>query len=171
MPMEYIIGNLCSLGAMVTDTVSASCKSAKKMLLVQILSQFIYGFGAIALKGYSAAVQNAMAVLRNLAAIRNIQSKWVEWGLVAAGVVLGLVFNNLQWLGLLPVIANLVYSITMFRFPDNERALKAAFIFNVILYAIFNAAIWNVVGAITNTVLAISTAIFLVRDVRRAKQS
>jgi hypothetical protein len=169
--MEYIIGNLCSLGAMVTDTVSASCKSAKKMLLVQILSQFIYGVGAIALKGYSAAVQNAMAVLRNLAAIRNIQSKWVEWGLVAAGVVLGLVFNNLQWLGLLPVIANLVYSIIMFRFPDNERALKAAFIFNVILYAIFNAAIWNVVGAITNTVLAISTAIFLVRDVRRAKQS
>ena len=169
--MGIIIGNIGSLLAMITDSISASCKTAKKMLLFQILSQVFYGAGAIALKGYSAAVQNGVAILRNLAATRNIKAKWLEWVLIALGVVLGLVFNNLGVVGLLPVIANLVYSVAVFRFKDNERALKGAFMVNMALYVVFNAFIFNIVGVITNAVLVVTTAAFLVRDFRREKQA
>ena len=167
--MGIIIGNLCSLLAMITDTIGSSCKTAKKMLAVQILSQFFYAASAIALKGYSAAVQNAVTVLRNLAAIKDIKSKWVEWTLVIAAFVLGLAFNNLGFIGLLPVLANLIYSLAVFRFKDNERALKGAFVINLIAYAVFHGALLNIVGVVTNSVLAVTTALFIIRDTKRKK--
>jgi len=159
--MNILIGNIFSLLAMVTDSVSASRKTPRGVLLVQSVSQIIYCAGAIMLKGYSAAVQNAVSVVRNLAAIRGQTPKWLQWFLVALGVVLGLLFNNLGIVGLLPVIANLEYSLAIFRFQDNERALKLAFMISVGLYGIFNLYIFNFVGFITNTVVAVTTAIAL----------
>lgn len=161
--MDIIIGNICSLLAMLTDAFSASRKTAGAVLLVQCLSQVIYGVGAVILKGYSAAVQNAVSILRNLAAVRGRTPKLAQWFLVVLGVVLGLAFNNLGIPGLLPVAANLEYSLAIFRFQDNERALKLAFLVSVGLYAVFNLFIYNIVGFVSNTAVVITTAIALLK--------
>ena len=158
-----IIGNLCSLLAMITDSVSSSRKTARGVLIVQCLSQAIYGIGAIALKGYSAAVQNGVSILRNLFAIKEGKSKIVEWGLIALVVVLGLWFNNRGFFGWLPVLANLEYSIAVFRFKDNERDLKIAFMICTILFAVFNVVVLNVVGVAANLVVIVTTVVFLVK--------
>ena len=162
--LNIIIGNVCSLLAMGTDSLSSYQKTAKRVLWVQNLSQLIYFVGGIALQGYSAAVQNVVSIVRNLVAIKKINSKVLEWVLVAAGVVLGLCFNNLGWIGLLPVIANLQYTLVVFQFKDNERALKISFLIAVILFAVFNLAIYNFVGCCTNLVVAVATAVFLLRN-------
>lgn len=133
-------------------------------MAVQIVSQFFYGASAIVLKGYSSVAQNAVAVFRNLAAIKNVKSKVLEWGLILAGVVLGVVFNNRGILGWLPVIANFEYSVSVFKFKDNEKALKLAFIINMVMYAVFNVVIQNYVGTLSCTVIAITTAISLRKD-------
>lgn len=159
--MSILIGNISSLLAMVTDSVSASRKTSGGVLLVQCVSQIIYGVGAIILGGYSAAVQNGVSVIRNLAAIRGRTPKWLQWFLVALGVILGLLFNNIGIPGLLPVIANLEYSVAVFRFQNRERALKLAFLISVGLYAVFNLFILNFVGAVTNTAVVITTAVTL----------
>lgn len=161
--VNLIIGNVCSLLAMGTDAISAAQKTAKRLLWVQIISQLIYCTGSIILKGYSGAVQNVISTVRNLVAIKNIKSKALEWILVVLGVVLGLVFNNLGWVGLLPVIANLQYTLAVFYFKEDERALKKAFLIVTIMFAIFNLAIYNFVGFCTNIVLCITTAIFLLK--------
>ena len=158
-----IIGNLCALLAMGTDAISSTRKTAKGMLWVQTLSQVIYCVGTIALKGYSGAVQNAVSILRNLVAIRQISSAIVEWTLLGLGVVLGVVFNNLGLIGMLPVVANLQYTLAVFRFKDRERALKIAFMISVGLFAIFNLAIYNIVGMLSNSVVCITTAIALIK--------
>ena len=163
-PLSLIVGNVCSILAMITDSISSAQKTAKRVLLVQSLSQLIYGIGTTVLRGYSGAVQNGVSILRNFVAIRNIQSKAVEWTLVIVGVVLGVVFNNLGLMGLLPVIANLQYTIAIFRFRDNERALKISFLLTCVMYALFNAVIYNVVGVITNVVVVISTVANLIRE-------
>ena len=62
--------------------------------------------------------------------MKDAKSKVLEWGLILAGVVLGVVFNNRGILGWLPVIANFEYSVSVFKFKDNEKALKLAFIIN-----------------------------------------
>ena len=158
-----IIGNLCSLLAMGTDAISSTRKTAKAMLWMQTLSQVIYCIGTIALKGYSGAVQNAVSIVRNLVAIRQISSAVVEWTLLGLGVVLGLAFNNLGLVGLLPVVANLQYTLAVFRFKDRERALKIAFLISVGLFAIFNLAIYNIVGMLSNSAVCVTTAIALIK--------
>lgn len=161
--VNIIIGNICSLLAMVADSISSVQKTTKRMLWMQNLSQLFYCVGTVFLKGYSAAVQNALSIVRNLVAIKQINSKVLEWILVVLGVVLGLGFNNRGWMGLLPVIANLQYTLAVFRFNDNERALKTSFMISVGLFAIFNFVIYNVVGLFTNSIVVITTAIYLLK--------
>ena len=165
--ISVILGNACSLLAMVTDSVSATRKTAKGVLLMQSLSQLIYCTGTILLKGYSGAVQNLVSILRNLVAIKNINSKALEWTLTILGVVLGLYFNNLGLLGLLPVVANLQYTLAIFRFKDNERALKISFMIAIGMFAVFNTVIYNAVGAVGNAVVCVSTAISLIRSSKK----
>ena len=124
--------------------------------------------GTIILKGCSSTEQNAVAILRNLAAMKNIKSRVIEWTLILLGVVLGIVFNNRGLIGWLPVIANLEYSAAVFRFRDQERRLKYAFILNMVMYVVFSFAIMNYVGAVANIVVAVTTAISLFRERRKA---
>ncbi len=161
--ISIVFGNICSLLAMATDSISSTRKTAKGVLWVQNASQLFYCIGAIVLKGYSGAVQNVVSVIRNLVVIREINSKFVEWTLLILGVVLGLFFNNRSWIGLLPVIANLQYTLAVFRFHDNDRALKTSFMLSALMFAIFSLAIWNIVGLFTNLVVAVTTAVFLLR--------
>ena len=161
---NLIIGNLCSFIAMIADSVGSTRKSAKSMLLFQTVGQFIYATGTFILKGYSGAVQNLVSILRNILAIKKIENKYAEWGLAALGVVLGLSFNNMGLLGVFPVVANLQYTIAVFRFKDNEKALKVSFLICILLFACFNVAILNFVGVASNAVVFITTALSLLKS-------
>ena len=165
--ISILTGNVCSLLAMITDSVSSTQKTAKRILLVQCLSQMFYCVGTIVLKGYSGAVQNIVSILRNLVAIRKIESKVLEWSLVTLGVVLGLWFNNLGFMGLLPVVANLQYTIAIFRFRDNETALKISFLISIGMFALFNLVIYNAVGFLANSVVCITTAVSLFKSMAK----
>ena len=164
--MDLIIGNLCSLFATVADVISTSRKKVRDFLLFQCVGQFFYLLGTIVLKGYSAAVQNAVCILRNLAAVKNLKSKILEWGLVILALALGLALNNLGWLGLLPVVANFQYSLAVFRFKDREVPLKISFLINVVMYLVFNLAIRNYVGSAANGFLIVTTILFLIKHQR-----
>lgn len=159
--LNIVIGNICSLLAMVTDSVSATQKTVSRVLWVQTASQLIYGIGAVILRGYSAAVQNAVSIIRNLTAIKKVQNKAIEWSLVVLGVILGLCFNNLGWMGLLPVIANLQYTVAIFRFQNNDKALKISFLISALMFTCFSFVIYNFVGVFTNFVVAVTTLISL----------
>ena len=148
---------------MISDSVSGTRKKRSEILGVQMLSQVFYGAGSIILRGYSSTAQNVVAILRNLAAMKNVKSRVVEWSLIALGVVLGVAFNNRGLLGWLPIAANLEDSVAVFRFKDNERGLKLAFLVNMLMYSVFSFAILNYVGAAGNIVVAVTTAISLLR--------
>lgn len=161
---EIIIGNVCSFFAMISDSISGTRKKRSQMLGIQIISQFFYAAGSFILKGYSSVAQNVVAVLRNLAGIKNVKSKAVEWVLILLGVVLGAVFNNRGILGWLPIVANFEYSVSIFRFKDNDRALKISFIINMVMYSAFNFIIMNYVSGIANLVVAGTTAAALMKN-------
>ena len=167
--LEIIIGNVCSLIAMITDSLSSTRKRAKEVLLFQTLSQVVYCTSSILLKGYSAAVQNVVSIARNFLATRKETQKSLEWILIGAGVVLGLVFNNRGFWGLLPVIANLEYSYTVFKFKDNEVAIKIAFAVTCAMFVVFNGVILNFVGVVTNLITMVITIVCLFKDIKRRK--
>ena len=161
--MDVLIGNICSLLAMITDSVGSTQKTARRVLIWQSVSQVIYCVSTLILRGYSATVQNGVSLLRNLTAIRGKQPKWAEYILISLGVGLGIVFNNLGLWGFLPIIGNLVYSVAVFRFQENERALKTTFLFCVAAFFVFNAVILNFVGVISNIVIFATTLISLLK--------
>lgn len=164
MDGNLVFGNLCTLLAMGANAVSSTRKTAKSVLLFQCLSQFVYFICAVVLRGYSAAVQNIVSILRNMAAIKNVKSKTVEWILTGAGVALGILFNNRGLMGLLPVLGNLQYTLAIFRFKDNERLLKTSFLISGACYAIFNVVLYNFVGAVSDIIVIIITAAVLIRE-------
>lgn len=159
-----IIGNILSLCAMVTDSISGTRRKHSEIMAIQIVSQFFYGASSIVLKGYSALAQNVVAVFRNLASMKNVKSKALEWVLILSGVVLGVVLNNRGLLGWLPIIANFEYSVAVFRFKDNGKALKIAFIINAVMFGIFNVFLMNYVGAVSCTIIAITTFIAIIKE-------
>ena len=124
---ELLLGNACSLLGMGADVTSASRKTAKGVLWFQTIGQVFFGLSSVFLKGYSAAVQSGVSIVRNLTALRGVKNKWIEWFFVGAAVVLGVWFNNRGRVGWLPVVANFEYSLAVFRFRDNEKALKTRF--------------------------------------------
>ena len=65
MSMSIIIGNILSLCAMISDSISGTRKKHSEIMAVQIISQFFYGSSSFVLKGYSGMVQNIVAVFRN----------------------------------------------------------------------------------------------------------
>lgn len=159
--ISVILGNICSLLAMITDSISSTRKTAKGVLHVQNISQLIYCIGTILLKGYSGAAQNVVSILRNFVAIRKIENKVIQWILVLLGVALGIAFNNLGWIGYLPVIANLQYTLVVFKYKDNERALKISFAVCVCLFMIFNTSILNFVGVVSNLIVLCTTLVMI----------
>lgn len=163
MNINIIIGNLCPLLAMGTNAISSTRKTAKGMLLFQSLSQVIYFGCALILRGYSAAVQNVVSIIRNMVAIKNIKSKVIEWVLIVLGVILGIVFNNRGIIGLIPVLGNLQYTLAIFYLKDNEKLFKLSFLLSLIGFVIFNLAIFNFVGAIADAVVSVTTIIALIK--------
>ena len=165
MNNAIIIGNLCTIVAMIFNALSSARKTPKGVLMMQNASQGVYAVSAIVLGGYSAAVQNLVSIARNFAAIRNIKSKFLEWLLVILGVVLGVVFNNRSWVGLLPVIGNLQYTLAIFRFKNDERKIKFFFLLSVVAFIIFNFAIGNYAGVVSDFIVIVTTSIMLLKPI------
>jgi len=166
--ISLILGNLCSILALIADSVSASRKTARGVLAFQSIGQFCYGVGAVLLKGYTGAVQNLVSILRNFAAIRGNKNKLVEWGLIILGVGFSIWCNNLGLVGWLPILANLTYTLAVFRFQDDGRMLKMVSLVCIALFCIFNLSIQNYVGAISNIIVFSSTVFFLLRQKKLA---
>ena len=171
MGNAIIWGNVFTLLAMVCNAISSTRKTPQGVLWVQNLSQGVYVVSAIVLKGYSAAVQNVIGVIRNLIATRKGSHKAVEWILIVLGVALGIVFNNRGWLGWFPILANLEYSLAIYWFKDNEYILKITFAVYMLMYTVFNLCLFNFVGFIANMVVIITTVTCIIRDARDKKAS
>ena len=153
-----LLGNGCSLMATLSNIFASTRPTARGVLLVQSVGQVFYFLCGLFLRAPSGAVQNAVSIVRNFVAMgKKKSSKWVEWALIAAGVVLGVAFNNRGLAGWLPIVGNLEYSLAVFRFRDNERMLKAALVVSLLIFAVFNVIIGNYVGAVADTVVAVTT--------------
>ena len=165
--LEVVIGNVCALGAILSDSLSGAQKTKQRMLLIQCVSQIFYIISSLVLRAYSATAQNVVAIFRNWFAARGKSGKVLTGVFIILPVVLGIAFNNRGAMGLLPVIGNLEYSVAMFAFPDGSLKLKLAFILNAILFCVFNFAVLNFVGGIGCVVI---TAVTLTSVLKEKKE-
>lgn len=161
---DIVLGNVCSIGAMICDSISGTRKTAKGVLLVQVISQVFYAVGSFVLKGYSATVQNIVTIFRNTYAVYGKHNKVIEWFFVVLPVVLGFVFNNRGLLGVLPIVANLQYAVTMVLCKGNARKLKYSLLVVSAMFSVFNFCILNFVSGVACIVTFVVTTVSLVKE-------
>lgn len=167
--LEIIIGNISSIGAMICDSYSGTRRTKKDMLLAQSVSQIFYIISSLVLKAYSATAQNVVAILRNFVAMKEEPGKKMAIFLTTLPVVLGLIFNNRGLMGLIPIVANLQYSIVVFKCPKNTNAIKLSLIINSIMFGVFNFYVLNFVSGIACIVITVTTSISLYKDTKQIK--
>ena len=160
--MRIIIGNIFSLLASLVDSYSGTKKSKKEMMLWQLVSQFFYAGCNFTLNAYSGLTQNIVTVFRNYFASKEKVPKVIEVVLVLSALILGIVFNNLGIIGLLPVIANFQYSVALFKFSNNFKVIKISFIIVQVCFVVYNAIIYNFVGAIFAAIILVTTLVSLI---------
>ena len=162
--ISLLLGNGCSLLATLSNMFASTRKTGRGVLMVQSVGQAFYFACALFLKAPSGAVQNAVSIVRNFVAMgKKKSSKWVEWALIAAAVVLGVAFNNRGLAGWLPIVGNLEYSLAVFRYRDNQRMLKAALVVSLLFFIVFNVIISNYVGVVADSVVVVTTVVDLWR--------
>lgn len=118
MTYAFDHGQLVQLFATITDSFSSTRKTANSVLLVQCGSQVFYFLSSLISAGYSACAQNVVSVLRNFAAIRNINKKRGERALKISflfAVILFIIFNFVIW-NFVGVICNAIIAVTILIF-------------------------------------------------------
>lgn len=164
-----LIGNIiCAIG-LVIDLFSVSRKKAKTVLTYQLFSYGCYGLSTFILKGYTATVQDIFSIIRNAFAIMGVKSKALQIFLVSLPVVIGVIINNRGFIGLFPVVGNLVYAISMFFFDGKVIPLKIGLLLDVCLFFVFNFTIQNYVGMANNALMFLTTLGFVIRTLKSEK--
>lgn len=163
---NIILGNVFSGLSVVSDLYSISKKTAKGVLLVQTFTMLLYILSTLCFNAYSAVVQNVFGMIRNIFAIKKYNSKILQVALVVLPAIIGVMVNNQAFIGLLPVIANLEYSVGIFLFRDKVIPLKLALLANYAMFAVFNFAVQNYVGFVNSNILMIYDIIAIVKAVK-----
>ena len=162
--ISIILGNIISGIGMLTLFISTLLQDKSRIIGLQAINHALSVIGGILLKGYSGVVQDAIALIRNVVVLREKQTKFLKILFVGLGLVLGILFNNRGWIGLLPIIGATEYAIVIVNEKTTERTIKKAIIVSTILWGIYSIFIYNFVNVVANLVTMISGILYLVRN-------
>ena len=167
MTKEVIIANILTILGQFVVFYASTRKDKRQILSFQIVSMLIMSLGSLLLKGYSAIVMDAVAILRNLFSLFSIDHRLLPYLFIGLSVVFGHIFNNMGWVGYFPMIANVVQSIFVLNKKTTTRQLQFVFSFASFCWAIYNIAIRAYAGMFFDLVNAIS---FLINGIRRKEE-
>lgn len=158
-----LIGNIFSLLGSICSLLSTRVKTYKKTLLIQSLDATCFTLSCIFLRGYSGIVVNSVAIIRNLSCAFLPLKAWMKWIFVALTMILGILFMDKSFYGILPIIASTFYSIVMVNTKDN-LILKKSLLINNLLWFIYSIIILDFVGTGFKIISIISCIHFIIKS-------
>ena len=111
--MVIIVANIIDFLAAVIQVASGSIKKKAKILLVQILQLLLQGVSMLLLGGITGAISNVLSCLRNYLCYKGKLSSLWKAALIAASIVMTVLFNTQGLLGYLPAAVCTVYILLM----------------------------------------------------------
>lgn len=166
METTIIIGNLLALAAALLAILSGMVKSRKKSVLLQFLHEFCCASGDLVLGGYSGAIVDGVDAVRDVLSYRNKLSQNLKFVLIFIASALIFYFNDMGWLGLLPLIATVFYTLTI-NIQDPVK-YKLCLMVTWVLSLIYNLAISSFVGALVQA-FALAGGLFSLFRLRRSQ--
>lgn len=134
--MQIIVGNLIALIASIIMLYSGYIKEKKKILYTQTIQCGLSIVSNIILRGFTGAIINAISCTRNILCYKEKLNNITKGVLIFLSVTLSLCFNNLGFIGLLPLISTIVYILLM-NIKDVIK-FKYLIIFTMILWFVYD---------------------------------
>lgn len=148
MDMDNVLtANVLTIIGQLVTFYSSTRQNKKAILSFQILAMLFMSAGSLLLKGYSAIVMDGIAITRNLMSIFSLSFPGQAYVFIAIAVILGVGFNNIGPLGLLPLVANITQSIVVLNNKASARQLQFMFAFVSFCWGVYNLVIKAYAGA------------------------
>ena len=133
---QIVIGNIIALIASILMVLAGLQKKKKKILFIQIIQIALSVISNLVLGGYTGAIINALSCVRDILCYKDKMGTKEKIIIIILAVGLSLAFNNLGWIGLLPLIATVVY-ITFMNTKDVVK-FKLLIIFSMVMWLIYD---------------------------------
>lgn len=141
-----LIGNVIALIASILMVYSGFIKNKKKIISTQTIQIALSVISNMILGGITGAIINFINCIRNILCYKDKLTKFKKLIIIVGGVVISLYFNNMGVIGLLPIIAFVIYTILMN--IEDVIKFKLIIILSMIMWLIYDIYIISYTSAI-----------------------
>lgn len=132
------------------------------MILWQAINAIFYGLSNLFLGAYSAVVTNILTLFRNTLQVRNKLDRNFTIIICFLMAIVGVIFNNRTWLGLLPIFASVSYTICVYVLKSAQQ-MRIALVVNLFQWMIIDFLVKSYPMFIMDIIIIIITIINIVR--------
>ena len=153
-----IISNILSLIGEISNTILPFLSTKKRMLLLQAITEIVF------IVAYAVNGSFVLVALCIIVGLRNLYNAYLKSNFIVnilfliTGTLISIVVNTNGWLGILPIICYIDYTISIM-ITDNPQILRWVILVNTILYVIFNFGvmmyicfIFDIIHLVTNSI-------------------
>lgn len=108
-----IVGNIIMFIASLIMVSLGLFKTCKQVVTGQTVQIGLMGIGSIFLGTIPGLIANILGIVRNLLSYHSKLTRALQVTLSIAAAIAILLFNNIGWLGLLPLLAAVIYTLCM----------------------------------------------------------
>lgn len=160
--MSYIvIGNIIALIASIIMVYSGLLKQKKKILYTQTIQILLAVISNIVLGGITGAIINALSCVRNILCYKEKLDGKAKIILILLSTILSIMFNNLGFIGLLPVISTVTYILLMN--TKDVIKFKWLIIFTMFMWLIYDLYIKSYTSAIFDFLSIMANSISIIQ--------
>lgn len=162
-PTLKIIANVFSFCAAAFLLTSTFMRKKEKLIHYQIFDAFFCICADLTIGSYSAATTSFLFFIRNIFASKNKLSKSAAYILIALTVILGLFFNKIGLIGLIPILASTEYTIAMI-YAKTANGMRYALILNSMMWIVHDAYMGLFPTVISSIIIIIFSIINILRE-------
>ncbi len=164
-----IIGNIVAFVGAIFQTIAGMGNNRNKILLAQSGQLACFSVSNFLLGGYAGGIVNALNVIKSYLFYKNKLTVPVKIFLSVLATALGIYFNNLNIIGLVPLFVMLIY---MWGININDIVLFKVFVLiTMIMYLVYDLYIKSYTSAPFDFASIIANIITIVQIVKSRKKA
>lgn len=164
--VNIIIGNIIALIASILMVYSGMLKQKKKILHFQTVQIGLSVISNIVLGGITGAIINVLSLIRNILCYKDKLGLKEKIVITILATILTLKFNNLGYIGLLPLISTVSY-VWLMNIKDVKK-FKWLIVFTMLMWFIYDVVIKSYTSAIFDfmNIVANIVTLFQIKSVK-----
>lgn len=163
-----LIANAIALIASLLMVYTGYIKKKEKILFFQTIQIGLSVISNLILGGITGAIINALGLIRNILCYKEKLNKIAQIILIILSILLGVYFNNLALIGLLPIISNVVYIVFM-NIKDVIK-FKYLIIFTMTMWLVYDIYIMSYTSAVFDLGNIIANIISIIQIKKSTKK-